>query len=78
MIKYLFYLLIAFNSFIYAQEKLEFTDLYGDYLGQTPPGGLSWIKGGADWYLSTYPESGRYARPVKGASYDRTIVFFGD
>ena len=38
MKKYLFYLLLACNSFIYAQDTLEFTDLYGDYLGQTPPG----------------------------------------
>ncbi len=32
------FILLAFNSFIYAQDSLEFTDLYGDYLGQTPPG----------------------------------------
>src|SRR5210317_1423613 len=24
--------------FMHAQDSLEFTDLYGDYLGQTPPG----------------------------------------
>jgi hypothetical protein len=36
--KNLFYLLFAFNSLIYAQDTLEFTDLYSDYLGQTPPG----------------------------------------
>ena len=35
MKKIFFMLLLGFNSFIYAQE---FTDLYGDYLGQTPPG----------------------------------------
>jgi hypothetical protein len=38
MKKYLFSLLIAFNSFIYSQDTMEFTDLYGDYLGQIPPG----------------------------------------
>jgi hypothetical protein len=38
MKKILFILLLGFNSFIYAQDKLKFTDLYGDYLGQTPPG----------------------------------------
>jgi len=35
MKKTLLLLLLGFNSFIYAQE---FTNLYGDYLGQTPPG----------------------------------------
>lgn len=37
MKKYLFLLLFAFNSLIYAQNAEEFSDLYGDYLGQTPP-----------------------------------------
>ena len=41
MKKILFILLLGFNSFIYAQDKLKFTDLYGDYLGQTPPGDTS-------------------------------------
>lgn len=26
------------HYFIYAQDTIEFTDLYGDYLGQSPPG----------------------------------------
>lgn len=30
--------MLAFNSIIYAQDAQEYTDLYGDYLGQTPPG----------------------------------------
>lgn len=38
MNKYLFLILLVFNSFIYAQDTLEFTHLFGDYLGQTPPG----------------------------------------
>ena len=35
MKKKLFLLLLGLNSCVYAQE---FTDLYGNYLGQTPPG----------------------------------------
>jgi hypothetical protein len=37
MRKYLFLLLLGLNCFVYAQDTLEFTNLYGDYLGQTPP-----------------------------------------
>jgi parallel beta-helix repeat protein len=35
--KNLLLLLLGFNSFIYAQNPQEFTDLKGDYFGQTPP-----------------------------------------
>jgi len=38
MIKYLFLTLLGISSTFYAQDTLKFTDLYGDYLGQTPPG----------------------------------------
>ena len=31
-------ILLLLNGFAYAQNAQEFTDLYGDYLGQTPPG----------------------------------------
>jgi WD40-like Beta Propeller Repeat len=37
MEKYLLFILLTFNSFIYAQDTLKFSDLYGDYLGQTLP-----------------------------------------
>ncbi|MGD2035937.1 MAG: hypothetical protein PVF73_12820, partial [Bacteroidales bacterium] len=35
---YLALILLGLNLFIYAQDTLEFTDLYGDYLEQIPPG----------------------------------------
>jgi hypothetical protein len=38
MKKYLILLLLGLTLSIYAQETIEFTDLFGDYLGQTPPG----------------------------------------
>ena len=40
MKKYLFLLLLGLNFSIYAQNIKEFTDLYGDYLGQIPPGDI--------------------------------------
>jgi len=33
----LFLILLGLQYFLYAQDTIEFTDLYGDYLGQTPP-----------------------------------------
>lgn len=38
MKKYLVLGLLVCSCFIQAQDTLKFTDLYGDYLGQTPPG----------------------------------------
>ena len=38
MKKNLIFLLFVYTGFINAQNTQEFTDLYGDYLGQTPPG----------------------------------------
>lgn len=38
MKKYLFLVLIMLNTILYAQDTYEFTNLSGDYLGQTPPG----------------------------------------
>lgn len=38
MKKKLILFLFVLSSFSYAQNTQEFTDLYGDYLGQTPPG----------------------------------------
>ena len=38
MKKPIFLILLGFSSLIYAQNKNEFTDLYGDYLGQIAPG----------------------------------------
>jgi len=38
MKKMLFFLLIGFNIFIFAQNEKEFPVLKGDYLGQKPPG----------------------------------------
>jgi Tol biopolymer transport system component len=37
MRKCLFLVLIGLHNFLYAQDTIEFSDLYGDYLGQTPP-----------------------------------------
>ena len=34
----LFCFLIVITSITYAQNTIQFIDLYGDYLGQTPPG----------------------------------------
>lgn len=38
MKKSFFLILLGLSSLIYAQNKNEFTDLYGDYLGQIAPG----------------------------------------
>ena len=38
MRKYLFLILLGFPYFLNAQDSIHFTNLYGDYLGQTPPG----------------------------------------
>lgn len=37
MKKNIFLLVFVLNSFSFAQNPKEFTDLKGDYLGQTPP-----------------------------------------